>query len=122
MRRIASSKIGKGQPETDWAQPSLPPARRSGSRRGRAPLLRYRPGLRPPQPGRRIALSRARADREPTRDIEEVVDDFPEEIAVLPGELKVIETYLTMALDETFEQAGSQTAGSDTVKCDVERQ
>jgi len=60
---------------------------------------------------------------QPPWKIEEVVDDFPEEIAVLPGELTVIETYLAMALDEAFEQSGSQTdrAGSDTVKCDVKQ-
>ena len=124
MRRIASSKISKGQPETDWAQPSLPPARRTGSRRGRAPGLRYRAGLRPPQSARRVAVARAAEQREPAWAIEEVVDNFPEEIVVLPGELKVIETYLAMVLDEIFEQLRSQTDGaaSDTAKCDVEEQ
>lgn len=108
VRRIASSKIGKGQPETDWARPSLPPARRTGSRRGRAPGLRYRAGLRQPQSARRVALARAAEQRRPAWEIDEVVDNFPEEIAVLPVELKVIETYLAMVLDETFERWGSQ--------------
>jgi hypothetical protein len=36
----------------------------------------------------------------------EVVDDFPEEIPVLPGELGVIETYLAGLLDESLEPIG----------------
>jgi hypothetical protein len=48
----------------------------------------------------------------------EVVGDFPEEIPVLPGELKVIETYLAAILDESFEQMGLQT--DKAAKCDVE--
>ena len=53
-----------------------------------------------------------------------MVDNFPEEIVVLPRELRVIETYLAMVLDETFEQLRSQTdrAASDTATCDVEEQ
>jgi len=121
-RRIAASKFGKRQPESDWARPSLPPARRTASRRGqkvgRSPGLRYRAGFRPPQSARRV-LGRAAKQREPAW---EVVDDFPEDIAVLSGELKVIETYLAALLDESFEQMGLEThkAASDTAKCDVE--
>jgi hypothetical protein len=37
---------------------------------------------------------------------------------VLPGELKVIETYLAAILDESFEQMGLQT--DKAAKCDVE--
>src|ERR1700745_1397021 len=104
MRRIAASKFGKSQPESDRARPSLPPARRTASRRGqkvgRSPALRYRGGFRPsgpPQFARRV-LGRAAKQREPAW---EVVDDFPEDIAVLRGELKVIETYLAALLDES---------------------
>ena len=52
----------------------------------------------------------------------EVVDDFPADIAVLPQELRVIETYLAALLDESFEQMGLGTdkAASETAKCDVE--
>jgi hypothetical protein len=80
--------------------------------------------LRPPQSARRVAVARAAEQREPAWAIEEVVDNFPEVIAVLPGELKVIETYLATVLDETFEQLRSQTDGAagDTAKCDVEEQ
>jgi hypothetical protein len=125
MRRITASKFGKGQPESDWARPSLPPARRTASRRGqkvdRSPGLRYRAGFRlsdrPAQSARRV-LARPK-QREP---VWEVVGDFPEEIPVLPGELKVIETYLAALLDESFEQMGLETdkAESETAKCDVE--
>jgi hypothetical protein len=126
MRRITASKFGKGQPESDWARPSLPPARRTAFRRGqkvdRSPGLRYRAGFRPsdrsPQSARWV-LGRAAKQPEPAW---EVVDDFPEEIAVLHGELKVIETYLAALLDESFEQMGLETdkAESETAKCDVE--
>jgi hypothetical protein len=52
----------------------------------------------------------------------QVVDDFPADIAVLPGELRVIETYLAALLDESFEQMELETdkAASETAKCDVE--
>jgi hypothetical protein len=126
MRRIAASKFGKRQPESDWARPSLPPARRTASRRGqkidRSPGLQYRAGFRPsdrPAQSARPVLARGAKQREPAW---EVVDDFPEDIAVLPGELKVIETYLAAILDESFEQMGLQTdkAASETAKRDVE--
>ena len=122
MRRIAASKFGRRQPDSHWAGPSLPPVRRTASRRGqkigRSPRLRYRAGFRPPQSARRI-LGRAAKQRRPAW---EVVDDFPEDIAVLPGELKVIETYLAALLDESFEQMGLETdkVTSETAKCDVE--
>jgi hypothetical protein len=123
---IAASKFGRRQSESDWARPPLPPARRTASRRGqrvgRSPGLRYRAAFRPsdraPQSGCRV-LGRAAKQREPTW---QVVDDFPEDIAVLPGELKVIEMYLAALLDESFEQMGleTETAANDTAKCDVE--
>jgi hypothetical protein len=39
-----------------------------------------------------------------------VVDDFPEDIAVLPREVRVIETYLARLLDESL---GAATLGTD---------
>jgi hypothetical protein len=41
---------------------------------------------------------------------------------VLPGELRVIETYLAALLDESFEEVGLETdkATSETANCDVE--
>ena len=120
MRRIAASKFGRRQPDSHWAGPSLPTARRTASRRGqrigRSPGLRYRAGIRPsdrpPQSARRV-LGRTAKQREPAW---EVVDDFPEDIAVLSGELKVIEMYLAALLDESFEQMGLR----QTAKCHVE--
>ena len=56
---------------------------------------------RPPQSARRV-LGRAAKQREPAW---EVVDDFPEDIAVLPREVRVIETYLARLLDESLEAA-----------------
>ena len=125
MRRIAASKLGKRQPELDWARPSLPPARRTASRRGqkvdRSPALRYRAGFRPsdrPAQSARRVLARPK-QREPAW---EIVDDFPEDIAVLHGELQVIETYLAALLDESFDQMRLETdkAKSETAKCDME--
>ena len=128
MRRIAASKFGKSEPESDRDRPALPPARRAASpaRRaiGRPTRQRYRPGFGPPpRPAQARSRFRARAAKQ-VEGARELVDNFPEEIAVLPGELKVIETYLAMVLDETFEQLRSQTDGaaSDTAKCDVEEQ
>jgi hypothetical protein len=126
MRRIAASKHGKRQPQSDRARPSLAPARRTASRRGqkvgRSHGLRYRAGFHPSdrsaQSARRV-LARTAKQREPAW---EVVDDFPEDIAVLPEELRVIETYLAALLDESFEQMAFETdkATSQTAKCDVE--
>jgi hypothetical protein len=118
IRRIAASKVGKCQPESDWARPSLPPARRTKSRRGqkvgRSPGLRYRAGFRPldrpPQSARRV-LGRAAKQREPAW---EVVDDFPEDIPVLPGELRVMETYWARLLDESLEPRAWKADGSAT--------
>jgi hypothetical protein len=126
MRRIAASKFGKSQPESDRARPSLPPARRTASRRGqkvgRSPGLRHRAGFRPsdrPAQSARRVLARAAKQRQFAW---QVVDDFPADIAVLPGELRVIETYLAALLDESFEQMELETdkAASETAKCDVE--
>ena len=123
MRRRTASKVSKGQPEPDWARPSLPPARRTASRRGqkvdRSPGLRYRAGFRPsdrPAQSAPRVLARPK-QREP---VWRVVDDFPEDIPVLPGELKVIETYLAAILDESFEQMETEKAASETAKCDLE--
>jgi hypothetical protein len=73
---------------------------------------------RPAQSARRV-LARAAKQRQPAW---QVVDDFPADIAVLPGELRVIETYLAALLDESFEQMELETdkAASETAKCDVE--
>jgi hypothetical protein len=127
MRRIAASKFGRRQPESDRARPSLPPAWRTparhGQKVGRSSALRYRGGFRPsdrpPQSARRVL---GRAARQHGRAWE-VVDDFPEDIAVLPGELKVIETYLAALLDESFEQMGLEAdkTASETAKCDVDQ-
>ena len=126
MRRIAASKLGKRQPDSHWARPSLPPARRTASRRGQkvggTAGLRYRAGFRPsdrPPQSARWGPGRAAKQREPAW---EVVDDFPEDIAVLPEELRVIETYLAALLDESFEQMGLETvkAASETAKYNVE--
>ena len=74
--------------------------------------------IAPAQSARRV-LADAVKQREPAW---EVVDGFPEDIAVLPDELRVIETYLAALLDESFEQMELETdkAASETAKCDVE--
>jgi hypothetical protein len=128
MRRIAARKLGKRQPELDRARPSLPPARRTASRRGqkvgRSPGLRYRAGFRPSD---RPAQSARRARPKQWKPAWEVVDDFPEDIAVLPGELRVIETYLAALLDESFQtgleadKAASQTAKSMWSSDDIDK-
>jgi hypothetical protein len=128
MRRIAASKVGRRQPESNRARPPLPLARRAASRRGqkvgRSPGLRYRAGFRPsdrPAQSARRVLARAAKQREPAW---EVIDDFPEDIAVLPEELTVIETYLAALLDASFEQIGLEAdkTTSETAKCDVDQQ
>jgi len=125
MRRIVASKFGKRQPESGWVRLALPPARRTASGRGqnvgRSPRLRYRAGFRPadrPAQSAHRVLGKTPKQREPAW---EIIDDFPADIAVLPGELKVIETYFTALLDESFEQMRLETdkAASQTAKCDV---
>jgi hypothetical protein len=119
MRRIAASKFGKSQPESDRASPSLPPARRSlrrGQKIGRPTPLRYRAGFGPPP---RPRQSRPLIQGRPAKQVErawEVIDDFPEDIPVLRGELKVIETYLAAVLDYSLEPMGLETekAASET--------
>jgi hypothetical protein len=97
-------------------------AYRRGQRVGRSPGLRYRTGSRPsdspPQSALRV-LGRAAKQWEPTG---EVVDDFPEQLPVLPAELKVIETYLARLLDESFEPGTLETnsSESETTNRDVE--
>jgi hypothetical protein len=110
MRRIAASKYSKSQPESGRGLPSLPPGRRAKSdpsQRIRRPSrqsyrLTFGPLLRP---GRPRPLIGGRAAKQVERAFE-VVDDFPEEIPVLPGELGVIETYLAGLLDESLELIG----------------
>ena len=111
MRRVAAAKFGKHQPESDWASPSLPPARRSLGRQkvGRATPPRYRAGFGPqPRPRQSRPLIQGR----PAKQFEpawEVVGDFPEDIPVFPGELKVIETYLAAVVDDSLEPMGLDT-------------
>ena len=51
-----------------------------------------------------------------------MVDDFPEDIAVLPREVRVIETYLARLLDESLEAAtlGTDTPATEAAKEDGE--
>jgi hypothetical protein len=97
-------------------------AYRRGQRVGHSPGRRYRTGSRPwdspPQSALRV-LGSAAKQWEPAW---EVVDDFPEDIAVLPRELRVIETYLAQLLDESLEPRTLETVSSAsiTAKRDVE--
>jgi hypothetical protein len=124
MRRIAAAKFGKRQPESDRVGPSLPRARRSLDRQkvGRATPPRYRAGFGPqPRPRQSRPLIQGR----PAKQVErawEVVDDFPEDIPVFPGELKVIETYLAAVVDASLEAMGLDTGkpGSEPAKRAVE--
>ena len=52
----------------------------------------------------------------------DVIDDFPEDIPVMPGELKVIETHLAAVLDGSLEPMSleAEKAAIETVKPDVE--
>jgi hypothetical protein len=61
-------------------------------------------------------LGRAAKHPEPTH---EVVDDFPEDITVLPGELTVVETYLAQLLDASLEP-DMTSSENETTKRDVE--
>jgi hypothetical protein len=124
MRQIAASKLY--QPESDRARPSLPPARRAplrpGRKAGRPRRLPYRAGFRPPPraPQSRLPIPGGAANQvQPAWD---VVDNFPEDIPVMPRELKVIETYLAAVLDESLEPMSleAEKAAIETVKPDVE--
>ena len=124
MRRVAAAKFGKHQPESERAGPSLPPGRRSlhGQKSGRAAPPRYRAGFAPP---RRPRQARPVIRGGPAKQVErawEVVDDFPEDIRVLPGELKVIETYLAAVVDDSLDPMGLDTEkpGSKPAKRVVE--
>ena len=124
MRRIAAAKFDKHQPESDWASRALPPARRSLGRQkvGRATPPRYRAGFGPPpRPRQARALIRGGPAKQAKRALE-VVDDLPEHIPVLPGELKVIETYLAAVVDDSLEPMGLDTEkpGSEPAKRAVE--
>jgi len=80
--------------------PTARTAYRRGQRVSHSPGLRYQTDSRPwdssPQSALRV-LSRAAKQWQRTK---EVVDDFPEQLPVLPAELKAIETYLAQLLDE----------------------
>ena len=126
MRRIAASKFYKYQPESDRVRPSLPPARRAplrpGRKAGRLRRLPNRAGFRPrPRaPRSRLRIPGGAANQaQPAWD---VVDDFPEDIPVMPRELKVIETYLAAVLEEFLEPMSleAEKAAIETVKPDVE--
>ena len=107
-------------------RPSLPPARRAALRPSRkAGRLRhptYRAGFRP-QP--RAPQSRLRIPGGAENQVQpawDVVDDSPEDIPVMPRELKVIETYLAAVLDESLEPLSleAEKAAIATVKPDVD--
>jgi hypothetical protein len=115
-RRTVASNFTKQRPTSDKGPPSPPPARRTASRRGhrvagsRSPSLGDRRELRawarPPQSAHRVLDSASKQ----WELAWEVVDDFPEDIAVLPREVRVIETYLARLLDESL---GAATLGTD---------
>ena len=105
-------------------RPSLPPARRAALRPSRkAGRLRHHwAGLRPPPraPQSRLQIPGGAANQvQPAWD---VVDDFPEDIPVMPRELKVIETYLAALLHESLEPTSLEAdkAAIESVKPDVE--
>jgi hypothetical protein len=107
-------------------RPSLPPARRAALRPSRkAGRLRhptYRAGFRPPPraPQSRVRIPGGAANQaQPACD---VVDDFPEDIPVMPTELKVVETYLAALLHESLEPTSlkADKAAIESVKPDVE--
>jgi hypothetical protein len=117
MRRVAAAKFGKRQPESNRASPSVPPGRRSlhGQKIGRAT---HRAGFGPPpRPRQARALIRGGAAKQVKR-AREVVADLPEHIPVLPGELKVIETFLAAVVDAALEPIGLYTEkpGSEPAK------
>jgi hypothetical protein len=125
MRRVAAAKYGKHQPESNRAGPSLPPGRRSlhGQKIGRATPPRYRAGFGPPpRPQQARALIRGGPAKQVKRAWE-VVDDLPEHIPVLPGELKAIETFLAAVVDASLEPIGLYTEkpGSEPAKDTAER-
>ena len=120
MRRVAAANFGKHQPESERAGPSLPPGRRSLDRHkvGRATPQRYRSGFGPqPRPRQPRALIRGGPAKQAKRALE-VDDDLPEHIPVLPGELKVIETYLAAVVDDSLEPMGlgTEKPGSEPAK------
>ena len=107
-------------------RPSLLPARRAAlhpSRKaGRLRRLPYRAGFRPPP---RAPQSRLRIPGGAENQVQpawDVVDDFPEDIPVMPRELKVIETYLAALLHESLEPTSleAKKAAIESVKPDVE--
>jgi hypothetical protein len=124
MRRVAAAKFGKRQPESNRTGPPVPAGRRSlhGQKIGRATPPRYRAGFGPPpRPRQARALIRGGPAKQVKRAWE-VVDDLPEHIPVLPGELKVIETFLAAVVDAALEPIGLYTEkpGSESAKPAVE--
>ena len=95
---------------------------RPGRKAGRPRRLPYRAGFRPPPraPQSRLRILGGAANQaQPAWD---VLDDFPEDIPVMPRELKVIETYLAALLHESLEPTSLEAdkAAIESVKPDVE--
>jgi hypothetical protein len=103
-------------------RPSLPPARRAAPSRkaGRLRHPLYRANFGPPlrvRQSRPRVLGRTANQADPAW---EVIDDFPEDIPVMPRELKVIETYLAAALDEILGRLEAEKPVSETTNRAVE--
>src|SRR4029077_15925229 len=111
MRQVAAAKFGKRQPESRRLL--------HGQEIGRAT---HRSGFGPPpRPRQARALIRGGPAKQVKRAWE-VVDDLPNHIPVLPGELKVIETFLAAVVDAALEPIGLYTEkpGSEPAKPAVE--
>ena len=97
---------------------ALRPSRKAGRLRHPPYRADFRPPPRAPQS--RIQIPGGAAIQvQPAWDL---VDDFPEDIPVFPGELKVIETYLAAVVDASLEPMGLDTEkpGSEPAKRAVE--
>jgi hypothetical protein len=125
VRLLPASKFSKSPPESEQGSQSLAPARRVGSRPAqrigrlrRRYRTRYGPPRQRPQSG---PLIQGRGPKG-LEHASEVVDDFPQDIAVLTEELKVIETYLAGFLDESLEPTALKRddPASETPKQDVD--
>jgi hypothetical protein len=112
----------RNEEDRNGRRSSTAPAGRAAYHRGqrgsRSPGLRYRTGTRswdsPPQSALRILGGAAKQ----WQHTGEVVDDFPEQLPVLPAELKVIETYLAQLVDESLgaETLDTTSSGSEATK------
>jgi hypothetical protein len=96
----------------------LRPSRKAGR-------LRHPPywaGLRPPPRAPQFRLQIPGGAANQVQPAWDVVDDFPEDIPVMPRELKVIETYLAALLHESLEPTSLEAdkAAIESVKPDVE--